>query len=287
VGVPPACFFCFFCFFVVGKKQHQKKKAKKEEERGQEALGTRGQDVRDTQGRDAFATKERLFTGLSANREDTMGHKQHHHSQGPGANPSDAQKPPEQAAPGAPGQPAPEQAAPAAAAHPPAPADELTALRAEKDDLLKRLQRVSADFLNYQKRIQKEIQHSREFANEGLIKAMLPVLDDVERALESGAAKHAENDPLIKGLRLVKDKALAALGQFGLTVIECQGKPFDPDHHQAVTQQPSADVPPHTVLKELCKGYALQGRTIRPAMVIVSSDGREQDAEKPEPEEEC
>ena len=151
------------------------------------------------------------------------------------------------------------------------PQDELAALRAQSDDLLRRLQRVSADYLNYQKRIQKEIAQSREFANEALIKAMLPVLDDIDRALETAGPAHGADDPLLSGLRLVRDKALAALAQFGLAPEESQGKPFDPDHHSAVTRQPTDECPPGTVLKELARGYALKGRTIRPAMVVVSA----------------
>ena len=148
--------------------------------------------------------------------------------------------------------------------------DEMAALRAQSDDLLKRLQRVSADYLKYQKRIQKETAQSREYANEALIKAMLPVLDDIDRALEAGAPTHGPDDPLLAGLRMVRDKATAALAPFGLAAVESQGKPFDPEHHSAVVQQPSAEVPPGTVLKELTKGYVLKGRTIRPAMVVVS-----------------
>jgi molecular chaperone GrpE len=201
-----------------------------------------------------------------------MSHKhQHPHEAGPSGQKHD-QKPAEAPAPGPPAPQAP-------------PAEEMAALRAEKDDLLRRLQRVSADYLNYQKRIQKETLQSREFANEALLKAMLPVLDDIDRALESGAAAHAEDDPLLVGLRLVKDKALAALGAFGLTAVESAGKPFDPEHHSAVSQFATAEHAPNMVVKELCKGYALKGRTIRPAMVVVSVPPQE--PEKPQAEEEC
>jgi len=176
--------------------------------------------------------------------------------------------------------PGAEGAAASASAHAPAPAPgaeaaatpagELASLRAEKEDLLKRLQRVSADYLNYQKRIQKEIQSSREYANTELIRDLLPVLDDIDRALETGSAARPVDDPLLTGLRLIKEKALATLGNHGLAVLESEGKPFDPEHHSAVTQQPSKDHPPHVVLKELRKGYSLKGRTIRPSMVVVS-----------------
>ena len=170
--------------------------------------------------------------------------------------------------------PAPQPEGAEAAAEAPAPKtpqEELAELRAQSDDLLKRLQRVSADYLNYQKRARRESDHHREYANEAIIKAMLPVLDDIDRALEAGAPTHGADDPLLVGLKLVRDKALAVLAQFGLAPIESQGKPFDPDHHSAVTRQPTADCPPGTVLKELARGYALKGRTIRPAMVVVSA----------------
>jgi molecular chaperone GrpE len=178
------------------------------------------------------------------------------------------------AAPGAPGAPGASGAsgAPGAATPPAAPpaAPDATALRAERDDLLGRLQRVSADYLNYQKRIQKEIRQSREFANEELVKAILPILDDIQKAIEAGAAGRPADDPMLAGLRLIQEKALAALAPFGLAAIECLGKPFDPDRHSAVVQEPTAKHPPNTVVLELRKGYAMQGRTIRPSMVAVS-----------------
>lgn len=142
-------------------------------------------------------------------------------------------------------------------------------LKLERDDLLARLQRVSADYLNYQKRIQKDIAHSREYANESLIKALLVVLDDMDRALDAAAAI-PQDDPLLAGIRLVRDKAMDILSSFGLAGIQAEGRPFDPEHHSAVLQQDSQDLPHNTVIKELQKGYSLKGRTIRPATVIVS-----------------
>jgi molecular chaperone GrpE len=148
--------------------------------------------------------------------------------------------------------------------------DECGRLKAERDDLLARLQRVSADYLNYQKRIQRDIEQAREYGNETLIRAIVPVLDDMERALEHARANHAEDDPLVAGMQLVHDKLLDTLGRFGLTVIQSAGKPFDPALHSALMQQESADVPEMTVLKEAARGYQLKGRTIRPAQVVVS-----------------
>lgn len=148
--------------------------------------------------------------------------------------------------------------------------DSPEAIEQERNDLLARLQRLSADYLNYQKRVQRDIDSAREFANEQLIKGMLPVLDDMERALEAGRANHAIDDPFLHGMQLVHDKAMDTLGKFGLEVIEAKGEPFNPELHQALMMQPTNDQPPQTVLAEAAKGYILRGRTIRPAAVIVA-----------------
>lgn len=146
----------------------------------------------------------------------------------------------------------------------------LAAITRERDDLLARLQRVSADYLNYQKRAQRDLDAAREFANEELIKALLSVLDDMERALAAARDGHDEDDPLLTGMRLVHDKATETLGRFGLAVIEAEGEVFDPALHSAMMRQPSEDHPPQTVLAELVRGYQLKGRTIRPSGVIVT-----------------
>ena len=164
---------------------------------------------------------------------------------------------------------------------PPASGDELDLARDERDDLLSRLQRVSADYVNYQKRAQRDVSEAREYANEALIKSLLPVLDDMERALDAARENHGEDDPLFQGMQLVHDKALDVLGTFGVTAIEAVGADFDPEKHAAVMQQPSDEHPPQTVLGELQRGYELKGRTIRPSSVIVS---REPDAEGETPE---
>lgn len=149
------------------------------------------------------------------------------------------------------------------AADPPADAD-------PQEDLLGRLQRVSADYVNYQKRAQRDIVQAREFANEQLIKELLPVLDDMERALDAARSNHDEDDPLLKGMQLVHDKALAVLKNFGVSIIEAQGQPLNPEVHAAMMQQPTDEVAPGTVLQEVQRGYLLKGRTIRPAAVVVA-----------------
>lgn len=139
-------------------------------------------------------------------------------------------------------------------------------------ELLARLQRVSADYANYQKRTAREFQQAREFANEQILRSLLSVLDDMERALEAARENHDETDPLLKGMQLVHDKLVDTLKQFGLGRIEAEGQPFDPDLHQAMMRQPTDEQPPMTVLQEVQKGYTLKGRTLRPAGVIVSTE---------------
>lgn len=168
----------------------------------------------------------------------------------------------------------------AAAGEPQTPQQQLEAVTAERDNLMSRLQRVSADYLNYQKRVQRDIVQAREFANEELIKSLLHVLDDMDRALEHARLNSPANDPLLVGMELVYTKALDTLGRFGLKTMQAQGQPFDPEQHSALMQQPSNEVPPQTVLKELQKGYTLKGRTIRPAHVIVSQESQESGQDK-------
>jgi molecular chaperone GrpE len=151
------------------------------------------------------------------------------------------------------------------------PADELQALRAERDDLKARLQRLAADYQNYQKRQAKESAQGRQFANEALMKELLGVLDDMERAIEAAGANHAEDDALLVGTKMVHDKFLSVLKQFGLHAFDPTGEPFDPQRHAALMQQPSDEVEPMTVLQTLQTGYELNGRPIRPAQVIVST----------------
>jgi molecular chaperone GrpE len=186
-------------------------------------------------------------------------------------------------------QPAEPPAPPAEGQAPQAPPvpEAAESLRAERDDLLARLQRVSADYLNYQKRVQRDVADAREFANADLIKSLLAVLDDMERALEAAKANHGADDPLLVGMHLVYDKARATLGRFGLSAIQALGQPFDPYKHQALHHEPSQAHPPGIVLQELQKGYELKGRVIRPASVVVSGPGEEPSAQGPgAPEEE-
>jgi molecular chaperone GrpE len=144
-------------------------------------------------------------------------------------------------------------------------------LRKERDDLLARLQRVSADYLNYQKRVHRDSQEAHGRGVAEVAKAMIDTLDDLERAIEHGRANHPPDDPLLVGTELVHANALAKLKQFGIVPMSTEGMAFDPRIHEALMHQPTDQAPPMTVLKEVQKGYTFHHLLLRPAKVIVAA----------------
>jgi molecular chaperone GrpE len=165
----------------------------------------------------------------------------------------------------------PEMTTPGEAADGPAP-DDLEALRAraqERDQYLGMLQRTQADFENYQKRSRRERDEERRFRHLDLARELLPVIDNLERAMEA-AKKAGETGPLVQGVSLVQSQLVDLLRRHGITRIEAQGKPFDPHLHQAVMQQPTNDAPPNTVVQVLEPGYMIHDRVLRDARVAVS-----------------
>lgn len=139
-----------------------------------------------------------------------------------------------------------------------------------------RFLRLAAEVENLKKRQEREISEVRQFANENLIKELLPVLDNLERALEHSRQSEAP-EALLEGLELVNQDFLKVLGRFGITPLNSVGERFDPTYHHAVMEEEAPEVDDQTVLKELQKGYLLQNRLLRPAMVVVSRN-----IEKPE-----
>jgi molecular chaperone GrpE len=146
----------------------------------------------------------------------------------------------------------------------------LQARAAERDQFLNLLQRTQADFENYQKRNQKEREQERRYLNSALLLDLLPVLDNLERAL-AAASQAGESGPLVQGVQLVQTQFLDLLARYHVTRIDALAKPFDPSRHQAVVQQPAADRPPNTVLQVIEPGYLHHDRVLRPAKVIVST----------------
>jgi len=150
--------------------------------------------------------------------------------------------------------------------------DDIEALRAraaERDQFLDLLQRTRADFENYQKRAQREREQDYRYRHSPLLFDLLPIIDNLERALDA-AQKGGEKGPLVEGVGMVKSQFLDLLKRYGMTPIEAQGKPFDPNVHQAIMQQPSAEHPADTVLQSVEQGYMIHDRVLRPSKVIVS-----------------
>ncbi len=125
--------------------------------------------------------------------------------------------------------------------------------------------RTLADFDNFKKQMSKQMEQFAQFANENIIKELLPVLDNFGHA--QAAAKG--NQEILEGLSLIKKQLEAVLKKHGAEEIEAIGKPFDPNFHEAMLRKAS-DQPEDTVIEEMRKGYTLKGRVIRPSMVIVS-----------------
>jgi molecular chaperone GrpE len=145
--------------------------------------------------------------------------------------------------------------------------DELEQATRERDEYLDALQRLKAEFENYRKRVSRDQAEFVTRASERLVKQLLPVLDDLERALEA-AAEH-EEAKLEEGVRLVHRSLADALAKEGLVEVETEG-PFDPHTQEALLAQPS-EADEGTVIQVLQKGYKLGDRVLRPARVVVSA----------------
>lgn len=161
---------------------------------------------------------------------------------------------------------------------PAAPEDPLAALTAERDELQERLLRLAADTENYKKRSEREKAEFLKRANEALLKDLLPVLDNLERALEH--ADGPEGDPsLMEGLGLIHQELFKVLERYGLEPVAALGQPFNPEVHEAMMQQEDLEHADGTVINEMQKGYLLHGRLLRPAMVVVSKRPADSDDE--------
>ena len=132
-----------------------------------------------------------------------------------------------------------------------------------------RLLRATAEFDNYKKRSERELGEFRKFANERLIKDLLPVMDNLERAVESSTKEDASSG-IIEGVEMTLKEIYKVLENFNLKCLESEGKVFDPNFHQAVLQEETDDYAENTVIKVMQKGYILHDRLIRPAMVVVA-----------------
>lgn len=147
----------------------------------------------------------------------------------------------------------------------------LEAAKQEAKDNYDRFLRQTAEFENYKKRTARELSDFRKYANETIIRELLPVVDNLERAIESSGGDEKSNSCVVEGVEMTLKSILKVFDQFQVKQLESMGKPFDPVFHQAVMREGSETYPENTVIKELQKGYLLHERLIRPAMVVVST----------------
>jgi len=150
-------------------------------------------------------------------------------------------------------------------------------LAAEKDRVL----RLSAEFENYKKRKQRELNDFKRFANETIFKQLLTVVDNLERAILA-AEENKDEGGLLDGVKLTHKEIIKLLETFSVKAVEAENQPFDPNFHQAVTQIETDEHPENTVTSVLQKGYLLHDRLIRPAMVVVSKRAQKQTEENKE-----
>lgn len=147
--------------------------------------------------------------------------------------------------------------------------EQLQAALSERDQFKDKWARAMADLDNFRKRVYREMDEERKYQSAPLLKALLPVFDGLDRAVF--AASQSKNfDDLLNGVQMTIKQLESALTGHGAKPIVAQGQPFDPNLHEAISQAPSADHPPMTVLNDVERGYTLHDRVIRPSKVIVS-----------------
>jgi molecular chaperone GrpE len=155
------------------------------------------------------------------------------------------------------------------------PVNEIEALLGEVDQLRATVVglkdealRERAELDNQRKRLARDVDLARKFANERLLAELLPVLDSLDAGLN--AAPAGDSEALRAGLELTRQQLLKVAADNGLTVVDPQGQSFDPDQHQAISQADQAGAEPGSVLQVFQKGYLLNGRLLRPALVVVA-----------------
>ncbi len=163
--------------------------------------------------------------------------------------------------------------------------EELDIARKEKNEFFEKLQRVSADYANFQKRVSKQIADTISYEKEKLMKTLLPALDNFEHTLQ-GAHSAEDVEVMIKGVQIINDQLLDIVKLHGVEQIESLGENFDPSLHQAMLQSSDVEKKDGIVLEEFQKGYKLNGRVIRPSKVVVNKLPEDEEAELPDTEDE-
>ncbi|WKE66560.1 nucleotide exchange factor GrpE [Gallaecimonas kandeliae] len=150
---------------------------------------------------------------------------------------------------------------------------EVERLEAELAEQRELVLRAKAEADNIRRRAALDVEKAHKFALEKFAGDLLPVADSLERALELGDAANEALKPMLEGIELTLKSFHSATNRHGLEVVDPTGQPFNPELHQAMAMQPSAEHPANTVLTVVQKGFSLNGRLLRPAMVIVSTAG--------------
>jgi len=155
--------------------------------------------------------------------------------------------------------------------------EQMEHLQKEKDELFEKLQRVSADYANFQKRVPKQTADTVAYEKEKIIKTLLPAMDNFEHTLQNAASTDS-TDVVVKGVQIIYDQMLDILKSHDVEQIKAVGEKFDPALHQAMMQREEPDKENGIVLEEFQKGYKLNGRVIRPSKVVVNklTSGHEQ-----------
>jgi molecular chaperone GrpE len=150
--------------------------------------------------------------------------------------------------------------------------EEVSELEVAKKEALEhyeKMLRLAAEFENYKKRMEKERSVAIKYAEENILKELLPFIDNLERALEQGRSTE-DGKVLLEGVELTLKGLLDSLEKFGLKSVSNVGEPFDPNYHEALTMEASEEIPENHILREFQKGYMLKDRLIRAAKVVVS-----------------
>jgi len=154
----------------------------------------------------------------------------------------------------------------------------LAELQAKADENWDRYLRAAAETENVRKRARRDVEQARKFALESFGRELLAVRDSLEMGIAAGQSADAKS--LLEGSEATLKLLAVTLERFGVTEIDPEGEPFDPDLHEAMTMQPSADAEPGSVLTVVQKGYSLNGRLLRPARVIVASEPPQKESEE-------
>ena len=161
---------------------------------------------------------------------------------------------------------------------------QLEGLRKEKDDFFAKLQRLAADYDNYQKRSAKQVTDNVAYEKDKIIKSLLPVLDNFDYILTNTSCG-ATDEALLKGVKIIYDQMLDVLKGHGIEQVKSAGEQFNPAHHEAITHRSENSKEEGLVLEELQKGYKLNGRLIRASRVVINKNKMPEPQTPPQSEE--